>query len=313
MGKIKAIIADPALTERLTIREVDSPALASNQALVQVKAFSLNRGEVMRAFRQQEVTQPGWDLAGIVAQPAADGSGPQAGARVVGLLRSGAWAERVGVPTNALAVLPVEVSFQQAATLPVAGLTALLALDKGAPLLGRKVLVTGASGGVGDFAVQLARQSGAYVVGLVSQSRYTDSVLKIGAHQVVASADGSSAAQFGPYDLIADALGGRALSIVFTQLAQNGICITYSSGLTGTDVAFSSRSVPAGARLYFLLVFQELLREPASFGLGRLAQLVADGKLHPTIEVEASWKDIAGIAKRLIDRDYSGKAVLTID
>jgi NADPH:quinone reductase-like Zn-dependent oxidoreductase len=83
--------------------------------------------------------------------------------------------------------------------------------------------------------------------------------------------------------------------------------------LTGTDVAFSSRSVPAGARLYFLLVFQELLREPASVGLGRLARLVAEGKLHPTVEVEASWTDIAGIAQRLIDRDYSGKAVLMID
>jgi len=313
MDKIRAIIVDPALTQRLTIREVTSPALASNQALVQVKAFSLNRGEVMRAFRQTEVTQLGWDLAGIVDRPASDGSGPQAGARVVGLLRSGAWAEQVAVPTSALAVLPAEVSFQQAATMPVAGLTALLALDKAGPLLGRKVLVTGASGGVGDFAVQLARQSGAYVVGLVNQARYTDSVLKIGAHHVVASEDAAAAAQFGPYDVITDALGGKALSIVFTQLAQNGICVTYSSGLTGTDVAFSSRSVPAGARLYFLLVFQELLREPASVGLGRLARLVAEGKLHPTVEVEASWEEIAGIAQRLIDRDYSGKAVLMID
>ena len=313
MDKIKAIVADPAITERLAIREVEPPGLTSNQALVRVKAVSLNRGEVMRAFRQQEVLHLGWDLAGTVDQPAQDGSGPQAGTRVVGLLRSGAWAELVAVPTNALAVLPDEVTFQQAATLPVAGLTALLAIDKSGPLLGRKVLVTGASGGVGDFAVQLARQSGAYVVGLVGQSRFKDSVLKIGAQQVVASEDGSAAAEFGPYDLIADALGGKALSTVFTQLAPNGICVTYSSGLTGTDLAFSSRSVPAGARLYFLLIFQELQREPASVGLGRLARLVADGKLHPSIAVEASWKDIAKIARRLMDRDYSGKAVLTVD
>jgi len=314
MDKIRTIVVDPALKERFAIRAVEPPGLASNQARVLVKAISLNRGEVMRAFRQQEqILQLGWDLAGVVDQPAPDGSGPKAGARVVGLLRTGAWAEAVGVPTTALAVLPDAVTFQQAATLPVAGLTALMALDKGGPLLGRKVLVTGASGGVGDFAIQMARQSGAYVVGLVRQERFKDSVLKIGAQQVVASEDGSGAAQFAPYDLIADALGGKALSIVFTQLAPFGVCVTYSSGLTGTDVSFSSRSVPPGANLYFLLVFQELQRQPAAPGLARLAQLVAAGTIHPTIEVEASWKEIAGVAQRLIDRDFSGKAVLTID
>jgi NADPH:quinone reductase-like Zn-dependent oxidoreductase len=313
MDRIKAIIVDPALKERFAIREVDPPALASNQARVQVKATSLNRGEVMRAFRQQETIRLGWDLAGIVDQPAADGSGPQAGARVAGLLNSGAWAEQVAVPTNALAVLPDEVSFQQAATLPVAGLTALMALDLAGPLLGRRVLVTGASGGVGDFAVQIACQSGAYVVGLVKQPRYTDSVLKIGAQRVVASDDGSGAAEFGPYDMIADGLGGKALSVVFTQLAPFGLCVSYSSGLTGTDVAFSSQKVPGGARFYMLRVFQEVQRQPASLGLGRLAGLVAVGKLHPTIAVESSWKDIAAIAQRLMDRDYNGKAVLMID
>jgi NADPH2:quinone reductase len=313
MDKIRAIITDPALKERFTIREVEPPGLTSNQARIQVKATSLNRGEVMRAFRQPEVLRLGWDLAGIVDQPAQDGSGPKAGARVVGLLSTGAWAEQVAVPTNALAVLPDEVSFQQAATLPVAGLTALMALDLAGPLLGQKVLVTGASGGVGDFAIQIAHQSGAYVVGLVKQPRYRDSVLKIGAQQVVTSEDGSAAAEFGPYNAIADGLGGKALSVVFTQLAPFGICVTYSSGLTGTDVAFSSRKIAGGGRLYFLLVFQELLRQPASLGLGRLAHLVAEGKLHPTIAVEASWRDVAGLAQRLMDRDYNGKAVLTID
>src|SRR5207247_11345890 len=84
-------------------------------------------------------------------------SGPRVGARVVGLLPEGAWAERVAVPTHALAALPDKVTFAQAATLPVAGLTALYALAKRGPLLGRRVLVTGATGGGGYFADQLAR------------------------------------------------------------------------------------------------------------------------------------------------------------
>jgi NADPH:quinone reductase len=87
---------------------------------------------------------PGWDLAGTIERAAADGTGPQASARVVGLLASGAWAELVAVPTNSLAELPEGVSFELAATLPVAGLTALYALEKGGGLVGRSVLVTGA-------------------------------------------------------------------------------------------------------------------------------------------------------------------------
>ncbi len=313
MNKIKAILSDPSSPERLVIGEVEPPDSKPDQALVRVQALSLNRGEVMRSFRQQEMFRPGWDLAGTVEQAAADGSGPRAGARVVGLLRSGAWAERVAVPANALATLPDNVSFQQAATLPVAGLTALLALEKGGSLLGRKVLVTGASGGVGDFAVQLACLSGAEVVGLVHQADHKEAVLKAGAQNVVVSDYGVEAKELGPYDLIADALGGPGLSTVFPLLAPNGLCVTFSGALTGSDIAFSSRGIPTGARLLFLLIFQEVQREPASVGLARLARLIALGKLHPTIEVEASWKEIASVAKGLLDRKFSGKAVLTIE
>ena len=88
--------------------------------------------------------RPGWDLAGTVELEAEDGSGPRTGRRVVGLLPSGAWAEVVAVPTHSLAELPDTVSFAQAATLPVAGLTALYGLEQGGGLLGQRVLITGA-------------------------------------------------------------------------------------------------------------------------------------------------------------------------
>src|SRR5262249_52336627 len=148
MSTIKAVFADPSIPERLALREVAAPSPVPSEAVVRVAAISLNRGETRRSLQTTTVWQPGWDLAGTVEQPAADGSGPRAGARVVGLLRTGAWAEQVAVPTNALAELPAAVSFAQAATLPVAGLTALYALQKGGSLLDRAVLITGATGGV---------------------------------------------------------------------------------------------------------------------------------------------------------------------
>src|SRR5262249_28107095 len=170
-----AVVVDPEAPGRLVIRPVPEPTANRDEALVRVHAISLNRGEVRRSGMAVAGWRPGWDLAGVVERAAADGAGPAGGgrgggflirggrgARVVGFLIEGAWAQRVVVPKNALAELPDKVTFSQAATFPVAGLTALHALGKGGPLLGKRVLVTGATGGVGDFAVQLARLAGAH-------------------------------------------------------------------------------------------------------------------------------------------------------
>src|SRR3972149_5469969 len=132
----RAVVISPEAPGRLVIRPVPEPVADRGEALVRVHAISLNRGEVRRSGMAPAGWRPGWELAGPGARPAADGSGPRAGARVVGLLPEGAWAERVAVPTHALADLPSNVTFSQAATFPVAGLTALHGLGKGGRLLG---------------------------------------------------------------------------------------------------------------------------------------------------------------------------------
>jgi NADPH:quinone reductase-like Zn-dependent oxidoreductase len=311
---MQAIVVDPQVPQRLGFQTVEPPVPRVDEALIRVKAISLNRGEVVYLVQGAAGTRLGWDLAGVVDQPAVDGSGPAQGTRVVGLLQSGgAWAEQVAVPANALSELPPSVSFAQAAALPMAGLTALYAIEHGESLIARQVLVTGASGGVGLFACRLASLAGARLVGQVRQSRSASLLDEAGADHVVVDEDIAAAAAFGPYHLIIDQLGGRTLAEVITQLAPGGVCVSVGA-IEASEVPLDYgrvRQVP-GAQLAFFNLWLELRREPASIGLQRLVQLVSTGKLIPRLGIEADWREIGGVARALIDRQFPGKAVLHV-
>ena len=161
-SEIRRAVASKKSDEIVALTSGPLRPLFSNEALVKVSAISLNRGELRRAERAGDgALQIGWDFSGTVDKTAADGSGPLTGTRVVSFsTRMEGWAEYVAVPTSYLAPIPDGVSDAQAATLPVAGLTALHSVDAATALLGRKALVTGASGGVGAFALQLAALAG---------------------------------------------------------------------------------------------------------------------------------------------------------
>jgi NADPH:quinone reductase-like Zn-dependent oxidoreductase len=311
MSSIRAIVVDPDVPGRLAIKEVEAPQAGPSEALVQVEAISLNRGEVLGAMHFDAGWRPGWDLAGTVIKQAANGTGPKAGSRVVGMLNAGSWAEQVVVPTDRLAELPASVTFAQAATLPVAGFTALRALEKGGFLLNRRVLITGSTGGVGLFAHQLARLSGAYVVGTARQPRHEALVREAGADEVVVGDDLSPARAYGPYDLVIESVGGKTLATALTLLASGGTCVTigWSASSEATidvmDFVRTSRTT-----LYGLIVGTEPGSRTRSEDLTTLAQLVARQQLKTHIEVEASWHEIGDIAQRLLQRQFTGKAVL---
>ena len=313
MSTVRAVVVDPSATNRLVFRDVVYPSPVPSEALVRLKALSLNRGEVRTAWMAESEWRPGWDIAGVVEKEAADGSGPRAGARVVGMLDEGAWAEVVAVPTIRLAELPESVTFAQAATLPIAGLTALWTLEYGGLLLDRRVLITGATGGVGHLAIQLARLAGAQVTAVVRQAKYEAMVKEAGAHQVLVSEDLGDARGSGLYDHILDSVGGRTLANALLLLAPDGTCVNFGmSG--GREVTFDLRHffLLGGATLYGFIIFHELKRKSVSEGLARLSRFVADGRLRPQIEVEAPWTQVGEVAQRLMNRGFTGKAVLHV-
>ncbi len=313
MSSIRAIVVDPSKEGRLTIQNVESPTTGPAEALVRVSAFSLNLGEVKRSTTAEAGWRPGWDFAGTVERSAADGSGPRTGSRVVGMLPAGAWAEQIAAPTHILAELPAIVTFAQAATLPVAGLTALRALGKGGLLIGHKVLVTGASGGVGHLACELASYAGADVVGVVRRPERKAAVLQTGVHQVVVGDDIEGARQFGPYHLIIDGVGGKVLGQALSMLTSGGMCVNFGISKSA-EVTFDLRNFfpIGGPSLYGLYLFNELSHHPGAEDLGILSRLIAQGHLHPQIDVEDSWTQIAAITQRLLHRQITGKAVLHI-
>src|ERR1700694_37061 len=198
--QIRAVVVDPTAPGKLAIKPVELRDPDRDEVAVRVTAISLNRGETGRAVRQREPGwRPGWDFVGVTETAAADGSGPRPGTRVVGILPSGAWAERVNCRTHAVAALPDAVGDAEAATLPVAGLTALHALRQGGLLLGRKVLVDGASGGVGHLACQLAAAAGAFVWGHVRREEHRTAVAEWCGGRVVIGRDLAAAMPYGPF------------------------------------------------------------------------------------------------------------------
>ncbi|HEY1712438.1 MAG TPA: zinc-binding dehydrogenase [Solirubrobacteraceae bacterium] len=305
---MRALVSHPD-RPYLELAEVTEPEPRSDHAVVSVKAISLNRGEVRRLERMAAGTIAGWDLAGTISWPATDGSGPKAGARVVGLKDIGAWAEQVAVPTEALAELPDGISFEQAATLPVAGLTALRSLEIGGYVVGKRVLITGASGGVGRFAVQLAKLAGAHVTAI---ARRADGLAELGADEVLPelSSDGDT------FDVILDAIGGPVLGAAIQRVAPRGSVISFAATVT-EPVSYPTRELfsrAPGAQLHGLYIFDELAHtRTAAADLRRLADLVAAERLDCQIDLTTSWTEAAGAVQALLDRRVAGKAVLTVD
>lgn len=306
---MKALIFDPTQPRGVRLGEAPDPAPGASQALIEVHSVSLNFGDVVSLSRGKPGDVPGWDAAGIVVRPAADGSGPKAGARVNTFAWGGAWAELRAVETGEIGIVPDGVDLGSAGALPVAGVTALRVVRALGPLLGRRVLITGASGGVGRFAVQLAHLAGAHVIASVGAVGRGLGLAALGADQVVVGLADVTA----PVDGVIDNVGGALLHDALALLASGGTLQSVgASSLEPSTIDFMQQRLADGRRAAGRRI--EVFGVGAGFGpdLDYLLSLMARKRLDACIGWRGNWRHAAQAMNALSDRQVNGKAVLDL-
>lgn len=291
------------------LEDVSEPLPNGNEALIRVSATSLNRGELSLLGQRRDGWRPGQDVAGVVVRSAADGAGPKEGSRIVGLVDQASWSELVTVPHVRLSALPDGVGLAEAATLPVAGLTALRLVRLGGDLLGRRVLITGASGAVGNVAVQLARLAGAQITA-VTGDHSAELLRGLGATDAIPTVDDA----VGRFDLVLESVGGPSLEAVMKKVAAKGTIVTFgnSSGKTASFDLFDFASGGEGARLKTFFSYS-VDGERTGEDLFTLATLIDRQLLNPLIDRTVDWRELASCLQAMKDRQVHGKIVMTLN
>jgi NADPH:quinone reductase-like Zn-dependent oxidoreductase len=311
--------------EVLQLQAIEKPAPAADEVLVKVQAAAVNpldwhcmRGSpyIMRlstGFGAPEIQRLGVDFAGTVEAVGENVTRFKPGDAVFGG-RTGAFAEYVTVREDrALALKPANMSFEQAAAVPIAAITALQGLrDKGGLQPGQKVLVNGASGGVGTFSVQIAKALGAEVTG-VSSTRNVDMVRALGADHVIDYTQENFTESGQRYDLILDNVGNHSLQAVRRALETDGTLVIIGTSSTGNWLGPLWRPLRAMALSPF--VSQELadfMAQLDSRDLEVLADLMRSGKVTPVIDRRFSLSEVPAAIAYLEEGHARGKVIITV-
>jgi len=323
-----AIVQDeygPAPEDVLRLDEIDKPTIRENEVLVRVHAASLDRGtwHVMAGLpypirlagfglRRPKHGNPGRSLAGTIEAIGTDATGFKPGDAVFGIC-DGSFAEYARVRTDKLAPKPANLSFDQAAAVPISGLTALQAVrDHGRVQAGQNVLIVGASGGVGTFAVQIAKAFGAEVTG-VSSTAKIDAVRAIGADHTVDYTSDDFADGTHRYDVILDIGGNRRLSHLRRALTPRGRLVIVGGETDGRWLGGSDRQIRALVLSPF--VGQKLGTFVASENaedLIVLRELIESGKLAPAIDRTYPLGEVPAAIRYMLDGHARGKVVISV-
>jgi len=325
---MKAIVNCEYGVGTLQLRELEKPSPNDNEVLVRVRAASINPADghlirgvwlmrPMLGMRKPKNTRFGTDFAGVVQAVGKNVTAFKPGDEVFGAKR-GAVADYICVPSDrGIVAKPTNVTFEQAGSVAIAGLTALQGLrDKGHIQAGQKVLINGASGGVGTFAVQIAKAFGANVTGVCS-SRNVDLVKSIGADYVIDYTKEDFTKTNQHYDMIYDLVGNHSFPERRQILAPNGICVLAGMGGAGLHPESWGR-----LRMNFASVFRSkftsqkfvtYIAKLTKDDLTILRDLMQEGKVKPVIDRTYKLSQTTDALRYLEEGHAGGKVVITME
>ena len=325
---MRAIVQDAygmAPEEVLRVDDIARPAIADDEVLVRVAAASVDRGTwhvmaglpyLMRAagfgVRAPKATNPGRCFAGTVESVGTDVTGFSPGDEVFGT-SEGSFAEYVAATPGKLAPKPASLSFEQAAAVPISGVTALQAVrDRAQVTAGEKVLIIGASGGVGSFAVQIAKAAGAEVTGVCGPAK-VDFVRELGADQVVDYSREDFAAGERRYDVILDIGGSSRLSDLRRALAPTGRLVIVGGMSDGRWFGGIDRQLRATLLSPFVgQKLGSLMASENTADLMALRELIDAGKVAPAIDRAFPLAEAPAAIRYLLKGQVRGKVVITV-
>jgi NADPH:quinone reductase-like Zn-dependent oxidoreductase len=280
---MQAVVSTPGGERWTELREVPEPEPGPGELLVQVHATGINRGE-LTLVQMREDFRPGQEIAGVVAD------GPRQGERVVGLADWHGWAPYATVPEHRTVPLPGDIDFATAAALPMAGNTALNLIRLGGDLLGRNVTVTGASGGVGVIATQLAQLAGANVTATSAVTEDSP----------------------GDQHVILESVGGASLDQAIANVALGGLILVFGNS-SKEPSTLDFRAFAGRDRVRIQTFFSAHYEHLAADNLRTLLGLVADGRLQVEVGLQTPLADVNDALDALDQRRVRGKAVLRMD
>jgi NADPH:quinone reductase-like Zn-dependent oxidoreductase len=326
-GRMKAIVQDRyGPPDVLELRDVEAPAAGDNEVLVRVQAAAVNaldwhymRGDPYVARPSMGLLRPrvrirGRDFAGRVEAVGEGVDRFRPGDEVFGEA-DGAFAEYVSAPDDAVDAKPANLTFEQAAAVPLAGNTALMGLRDIAQVRpGQRVLINGASGGVGTFAVQIAKSLGAEVAGVCS-ARNADLVRSIGADHVIdyASQDFSRSGQ--RYEVVFDLVGNRSLTDCRRALTPDGTLVLSGGGVSEGGSLVGPMALFVKGMLLSRFVRHRLLQiteEPSRANLAALRELIESGAVAPVVDRTYELSEVPDAIRYLEVEHARAKVVITV-
>lgn len=301
---MRALVSDAH--NSVLVTDVAEPEPGPSQVLVTVEAISINRGETFQLENPARGWRPGKDFAGTVLCAAADGSGPTEGTRVVGHGLHSSWAERVAVDTDRVVPIPDSLSFETAAALPLAGLTALRLARLARLSPGTSVLMTGAAGGVGHYFAELAAGASANLTAVVGTEERGRKLRELGAQTLTKIVDAGKG-----FDVGMDSVGGDFLAHVRRRVDPRGTIIWFGqAGRRPATVDFFDW-VDGTVAAPITQFHYEVSDRPLRRDLATLVDLTANEHLHPVLDRIRPVVDAATAIEDLRARRILGNLVLT--